>query len=239
MDDREQQKRALQYKLCMRKMAANTVRTFEPPELSPHKDQLNTALSLLLGKNYIPRPENGESPYTAQLRNNRLVDLRNTQGEALLDSPIAKSLNIPDNSITKAVGYLANTQANNLGKKLSPLLGGDPAEASKNLYEGLQGGNAMGNFGRTSGISPGETKDIMRALNANMSKQAREKLVGGEGDNKPDSVFNKKELKKGINHETEHTADKSIAKEIAKDHLSEREDYYTALDKAKVGTFRY
>jgi hypothetical protein len=79
----------------------------------------------------------------------------------------------------------------------------------------------------------------MRALNANMLKQSREKLIGGLGDNKADKLFNKKELNKGINHETEHTADKSIAKEIAKDHLSERKDHYTALDRAKVGSFRY
>lgn len=66
-------------------------------------------------------------------------------------------------------------------------------------------------------------------------KQAADKLKGGEGDNKPDKAFNKKELLQGEKHEEEHTRDKSIAKEIAKDHLSERKDYYSALAKSKLG----
>jgi hypothetical protein len=65
-------------------------------------------------------------------------------------------------------------------------------------------------------------------------KQAADKLKGGEGDNKPDGLFNRKELAKGEEHEGEHTKDKGIAKEIAKDHLSERKDYYSALAKAKL-----
>jgi len=69
-------------------------------------------------------------------------------------------------------------------------------------------------------------------------KQAAEKLKGGEGDNKSDNLFNKQELKKGVKHEHEHTDDNGIAKEIAKDHLSERNDYYTALVKAKMGSLR-
>lgn len=69
-------------------------------------------------------------------------------------------------------------------------------------------------------------------------KQAAEKLKGGEGDCKPDSSFNRKELDKGVEHEHEHTDDNSKAKEIAKDHLSERADYYTALAKAKLGSLK-
>lgn len=67
-------------------------------------------------------------------------------------------------------------------------------------------------------------------------KQAAEKLKGGKGDNKSDNLFNKQELKKGVKHEHEHTDDSSVAKEIAKDHLSERNDYYTALAKTKLGS---
>ena len=69
-------------------------------------------------------------------------------------------------------------------------------------------------------------------------KRAAEKLNGGEADNKPDSLFDKQELKKGVKHEHEHTSDTSKAKEIAKDHLSERGDYYTALAKAKLGALK-
>lgn len=47
-----------------------------------------------------------------------------------------------------------------------------------------------------------------------------------------------KQYKKGIKHELEHTSDFNIAKEIAKDHLYERVDYYDMLDKLEK-TFTY
>jgi hypothetical protein len=62
-------------------------------------------------------------------------------------------------------------------------------------------------------------------------KIAKDLLAGGAADNKPDSLYPAKELAKGKAHESEHVRNKQIAKEIAKDHLEERKDYYTALDK--------
>lgn len=58
-----------------------------------------------------------------------------------------------------------------------------------------------------------------------------EKLKGGKGDNRPDSDFNEKDLEDGIKHEMEHTKDRQVAKEIAKDHLSEDPNYYKKLKK--------
>ena len=59
----------------------------------------------------------------------------------------------------------------------------------------------------------------------------KERLIGGIGDRKPDWKFNRKQLKLGIKTEMEHTRNKGIAKEIAKDHLTEFPKYYTALIK--------
>jgi len=62
---------------------------------------------------------------------------------------------------------------------------------------------------------------------------AKDKLPGGDGDNKPDKLFDKKQLEVGIREEMEeHTKDKEIAKEIAKDHLSKNPNYYIT-DKGK------
>ena len=88
-------------------------------------------------------------------------------------------------------------------------------------------------------VQPTDLLKNANILKAVGIKLANEKLIGGMGDNKPDSAFVKKELLKGIGHEGEHTRNKRIAKEIAKDHLSERADYYTALAKAKLGTLKY
>lgn len=69
----------------------------------------------------------------------------------------------------------------------------------------------------------------------------REILLGGKGDNKRDSLFNPKALKKGMSHEAEHTKNKRIQKEIAKDHLVEDKSYYTKLEKMedKKASYRY
>lgn len=59
----------------------------------------------------------------------------------------------------------------------------------------------------------------------------KEKLKGGKGDGRPDSDFDPKWLAVGIKVEMEHTNDKALAKEIAKDHLTEDILYYKKLRK--------
>ena len=56
-------------------------------------------------------------------------------------------------------------------------------------------------------------------------------MKGGKGDNRPDSDFDEKDLEHAIKHEMEHTKDRQVAKEIAKDHLSEDPNYYKKLKK--------
>lgn len=58
-----------------------------------------------------------------------------------------------------------------------------------------------------------------------------EKLVGGYGDRLPDSYFDQEQLNKGIEVEYEHTKNKKVAKEIAKDHLVEHPNYYKGLER--------
>jgi hypothetical protein len=78
-------------------------------------------------------------------------------------------------------------------------------------------------------------KDLPSEADGN-AKTSSEQLHGGEGDYAKDNEFPKKELAKGVSHESEHTDNRNIAKEIAKDHLKERKDYYTRLAKAKIGS---
>lgn len=54
-------------------------------------------------------------------------------------------------------------------------------------------------------------------------------LPGGQGDNRPDADFPADKLADGQQHEAEHTTNPQVAKEIAKDHLSEDGDYYDKL----------
>lgn len=48
----------------------------------------------------------------------------------------------------------------------------------------------------------------------------------GHSKNDPDSKFNKNELRIGTIIEAEHTKDRGVAKEVAKDHLVEDKNYY-------------
>ena len=50
----------------------------------------------------------------------------------------------------------------------------------------------------------------------------------------PEENFDPKELRAGMEVEKEHTDDPEIAKQIAKDHLSEIPDYYTRLLKMEA-----
>lgn len=59
----------------------------------------------------------------------------------------------------------------------------------------------------------------------------RDILKGGLADYVPDSVFDAADLKAGIEVELEHTNDRVLAKEIAKDHLLDDSDYYRKLAK--------
>ena len=53
---------------------------------------------------------------------------------------------------------------------------------------------------------------------------------GGLADEKSDSDFDSKQLAKGMKVEMEHTDDKAMAKDIAKDHLVEDPKYYDHLE---------
>lgn len=59
-----------------------------------------------------------------------------------------------------------------------------------------------------------------------------DQLPGGKADRRRPSDFDRDELRMGIQHELEHTADRSTALEIAMDHLSEDPHYYSDMKAA-------
>jgi hypothetical protein len=64
-----------------------------------------------------------------------------------------------------------------------------------------------------------------------LKRAAKDILPGGQADNMPDSRFNKKKLRHAQKHEMEHTTNPAIAKEVAKDHMLEDENYYKKIQK--------
>lgn len=59
-------------------------------------------------------------------------------------------------------------------------------------------------------------------------------IKGGLSSGLPDSVFSRAQINKGIKVELEHTKNRTMAKEIAKDHLVENPKYYDYLDQMEV-----
>jgi len=60
-------------------------------------------------------------------------------------------------------------------------------------------------------------------------KKAEDLVSGGKADGKPTSLFPRDQIAKGVKVEREHTNKPALAKEIAKDHLTEDKKYYTHL----------
>lgn len=71
----------------------------------------------------------------------------------------------------------------------------------------------------------------------------KERIPGGASKDVPEEELNKKQLRAGVKVEKEHTPKASVAREIARDHLSEqrdkgeKQDYYTRLKKME-GSFK-
>lgn len=63
----------------------------------------------------------------------------------------------------------------------------------------------------------------------------KDRLKGGEADDKSPSDFPKKKLASGAAHEREHTDDPHLGKEIAMDHLVDDPDYYEKLAAVEEG----
>lgn len=90
-------------------------------------------------------------------------------------------------------------------------------------------------------LSLEQKKELLEMLNESLQEPTPEQLQGGVGDGKSIEDIAKKhnvsveqisaQLKKGIEVEMEHTSDPAKAEEIAKDHLTERPDYYVQLEK--------
>jgi hypothetical protein len=205
-------------------------------------DAMNMMGQVLYGDKHVPIPAAGEDISDAIRKRNLLHKSFKLQGDSVANNPLFQGLGISKHPLVNAASHIAPEY---IGDKLSPLLNGNPAKAAKGITEGLNDPKVLGAFGRISPASEEEARGTIEALKQNFyrnqpseadgnAKTSSEKLLGGAADGLPDSRYPKKELKKGIKHETEHTGNKAIAKEIAKDHLEERRNYYTLLAKTRL-----
>jgi hypothetical protein len=62
-------------------------------------------------------------------------------------------------------------------------------------------------------------------------------LKGGKADKIPPSAFPAQKVEAGAKVESEHTSNPQVAKEIARDHLTEDTNYYEKLKKMEKKAF--
>jgi DNA topoisomerase I len=75
----------------------------------------------------------------------------------------------------------------------------------------------------------------LKAKTASYQRLAYEdKIPGGLADNKKPEDFDQTQLAKGVKVELEHTSDRSLAQEIAMDHLTEDPSYYVKLERMEA-----
>lgn len=118
---------------------------------------------------------------------------------------------------------------------LSPLLNGDHqfhitvAVRRKKVLQN----NDVSKFDAAAG------RGELKAAAFSAAKLAKDLLHGGDADNMPDKTFSAVALLKGKKHEREHTNNDQIAKEIAKDHLSEDSRYYKKVEQIEKESNAY
>lgn len=89
-------------------------------------------------------------------------------------------------------------------------------------------------FAQSLGLSPHDLESRIYGLLSYFIDQGGDKLRGGYADNMPAGQFDQNELEMGIEIEMEHTNNRDLAAEIAKDHLMEIPDYYTRLKRMEA-----
>lgn len=71
---------------------------------------------------------------------------------------------------------------------------------------------------------------VYEEIGGKFTNKHRDLVPGGLADGMPDSAFPQEALEEGREVELEHTYNPQIANEIAKDHLTESEEYYELLE---------
>lgn len=101
----------------------------------------------------------------------------------------------------------------------------------EDLEKGMKKDVDAGKVDETSNAKTEKNKERKDEDVEKLKKASADKVPGGRASGMSKSKFSKKQVQMGVKVEKEHTPDKALAAEIARDHLTEAPDYYTRLDK--------
>jgi len=133
---------------------------------------INSLLYGAFGLNYAPRPGEQQSYYDASIERDNTRQLMGLQGEEFANNMAFKAGGLNTESpFLQMLGRHFGSPDSAISRLLSPLVGGNPMQASMKAFSGFQGANIMGAFGRTQGVTGAEIKDLMKVLEKNFYKQ--------------------------------------------------------------------
>jgi hypothetical protein len=98
----------------------------------------------------------------------------------------------------------------------------------KDFVEAVAGKDGKLDWNKFAEIAPTLPRNDAKILES-LIKDAEE-IPGGLAEGEPASKYSSEQLAKGIKVELEHTPDRKVAEEIAKDHLEENAEYYDHLE---------
>lgn len=138
------------------------------------------AINSLVGRNYMPQPDNEQGMYDAVIQKERSKHFMNIQRSTFGDNALFSRFGMdPKSSGMKMMGSLMGSPDSAGARLLSPLIGGNPMAAGMHLYASMAGGNAMGNFGRLGGIDEDETLEAMTNASKHFYKTKKYEGPGG------------------------------------------------------------
>lgn len=110
--------------------------------------------SLLMGKNYIPSPIDGESMYDAMLRSGRNADMLEVSKNTFGNNPLFHRLGLNKGRLAPLLGVADYMTQGKLSSILSPINGGNTYQANKNIQEMLSNPSIMSQFKQASSNQP-------------------------------------------------------------------------------------
>jgi hypothetical protein len=110
--------------------------------------------SLLMGKNYIPSPIDGESMYDAMLRSDRNADMLEVSKNTFGNNPLFHRLGLNKGRLAPLLGIADYMTQGKLSSILSPINGGNTYQANKNIQEMLSNPSIMSQFKQASSNQP-------------------------------------------------------------------------------------
>lgn len=176
------------------------------------------AINSLVGRNYMPRPDDSQGMYDALIQKERSKHFMNIQRSTFGDNAMFSRFGMdPKSSGMKMMGSLMGGPDSAGSRLLSPLIGGNPMAAGMHLYASMAGGNAMGNFGRLGGIDEDETLEAMTNASKHFYKTKKYAGPGGMREDIQRSV--KTHLQSQLDNNTPESLDylKSVGFKVDRD----------------------